>query len=129
MPQLDKFTFFHQIVWLTFFFFLIYFLIRRYAIPRIHRIILYRFLKIIDFRNRRKNWAIRVKNNEIFSSSFFLNIFDIVKSFNLKFYNFYKNLLNIEMWKSSFSIFLNLYKKDIQSYLLKLKKLTLNYNI
>lgn len=46
MPQLDKYIFVHQMISLVFFFFLLYFYIRKTAIPQLNLILKYRKKKI-----------------------------------------------------------------------------------
>jgi len=51
MPQLDKYIFFSQITYLTFFFFLIYLYVRGTIVPKISTLLKYRRKKINSFKD------------------------------------------------------------------------------
>ena len=57
MPQLDKYIFFNQIIYLTFFFALIYFYIRGTVIPKISTILKYRKKKAYFFNNQIEGYS------------------------------------------------------------------------
>ena len=65
---------------------------RRFVIPRLHRVILYRLKKINDSKKRRKNWSITVNNNKIYIIHFLSDFFTVLKQFNLNISNYLKHV-------------------------------------
>ena len=87
MPQLDKYIFFNQIIYLTFFFFLIYVYIRGLVIPEISSILKYRKKKFDLFNSQINSYI----NNLLSTRNFLLSktkiyisdIFELVNSINV----------------------------------------------
>ena len=68
MPQLDPYIFLHQIITLIFFFFLIYFYVRKTVVPKLNSILKYRNKKISKLFNHDKgNWRLYNKSNMYYS--------------------------------------------------------------
>ena len=86
MPQLDKFTFSTQVVWLVLIFFFLYFILVQIGLPRLYRILYFRKKKLLSLNQGSVNFV-----SELFFFSNNLNSFlsgyvQRVKNFSEIFY-------------------------------------------
>lgn len=103
MPQLDKYIFFNQIIYLTFFFTLIYMYIRGTVVPKISTLLKYRKKRVTLFQTQLEGY-VKVLN---FSKSFFDKKGKTYLSFVLE----QVNAINSFYQKKSSEQILNLYNK------------------
>lgn len=81
MPQLDKFTFGPQVVWLVLIFFLLYFILVELALPKLYKILYFRKQKLLSLNQGSVNF---VSELFFFSSNinnFFYNFLARIKVF------------------------------------------------
>lgn len=123
MPQLDPYIFLHQILTLIFFFFLLYFYVRKTIIPKLNSILKYRNKKINKLLDHDKgNWKLYNKSNMYYSkvANIYLNKTTLALSFFLN--NNLTNYINLIKKKNinNYFFFFNKYQKNL---LLELKRI------
>lgn len=102
MPQLDKYIFVNQIIYLSIFFFLIYFYIRGTVIPQVSSLLKYRKKKINSLNNQLQEYT-KFKNfvKSVFDKkgkNFILYLTNSIYNFNFFYYKSvlkqFKNIYN-----------------------------------